>query len=142
MNSKENQAHILLEKAALKKTDSRIKLLELLLKSKKPLSVKDIVSKFSGDKVTIYRMLEIMSKKGLVRRVDTGEREAQYEIIDHHHDHHHIICLECKKVSDFTGCDSSNLIKNALRQVKDFKQISHHSFDLFGICNSCAKNNV
>ena len=142
MKSKENQAHLLLDKTGLKKTDSRIALLNLLLKNKKPLSVKDIISKLSVDKVTMYRTLEVMTKKGLIRRVDTGEREAQYEIIDHTHDHHHVICLDCKKVSDFTGCDADSLITRALKQVKDFKKITHHSFDLFGICNTCAKNNV
>ncbi len=139
MKSKENQSYILLDKVGLKKTDSRIALLNLLSKNKKPLSVKSIVSKLSGDKVTIYRMLEAMNKKGLIRRVDTGEREAQYEIIDNNHDHHHIICLDCKKVSDFTGCDADILINKALKQVKDFKKITHHSFDLFGICNTCSK---
>jgi Fe2+ or Zn2+ uptake regulation protein len=138
MKSKEGKFHIILDKAGLKKTDSRIALLDFLSKNKKPLSVKDIVSKLSGDKVTIYRILEAMTKKGLIRRVDTGERESQYEIIDNH-DHHHVICLDCKKISDFLGCDADSLITRALKQVKDFKQITHHSFDLFGICNTCAK---
>jgi len=142
MNSTISQSNTLLENVGLKKTDARVALLNLFLKSKKPLSAKDISAKFSttgADKVTIYRMLEVMTKKSLIRRVDTGEREAQYEIIDSHDDHHHIICLECKKVSDFTGCESDTLITKALKQVKDFKSISHHSFDLFGICNMCAK---
>lgn len=139
MKLKVNQPNIILDKAGLKKTESRVALLNLLSKNKKPLSVKDIVSQISGDKVTIYRMLEIMTKKGLIRRVDTGEREAHYEIVDIHDDHHHIICLNCNKVSDFTGCGSESLIKNALKQVKDFKLVKHHSFDLFGICNNCTK---
>ncbi len=139
MKSKVTRSITLLDKAGLKKTDSRIALLDLLSKNKKPFSVKDIVSKLSGDKVTIYRILETMTKKGLIRRVDTGKREAEYETVDHYNDHHHIICLDCKKVTDFTGCDADSLITKALKQVKDFKQITHHSFDLFGICNTCIK---
>ncbi len=139
---KVTQSQILLDSVKLKKTDARLALLDFLAQNKKPLSVNAISEKLSKkgvDKVTVYRMLEAMAKKGLIRRVDTGEREAQYEIIDASKDHHHIICLECKKVSDFTGCDSEILIAKALKQVKDFKSISHHSFDLFGICNECAK---
>lgn len=134
-----NQSNDLLDGAGLKKTNARIALLNLFLKNNKPLSVKEILSKVSGDKVTTYRILEAMTKKGLIRRVDTGERNARYEIIDHKDDHHHVICLVCKKVSDFTGCDADSLIDRALKQVKDFKQITHHSFDLYGICNSCSK---
>ena len=132
----------LLETAGLKKTDARVALLDLLARNKKPLSVKEITTKLSAngvDRVTVYRMLDAMNKKGIIRRVETGEREAQYEIIDIHEDHHHIICLDCKKVSDFTDCDAGKLITRALSQVKDFKSISHHSFDLFGLCNVCAK---
>ena len=132
----------ILETSGLKKTDARIALLELLIRNKKPLSVKEITVKLSNkgvDRVTVYRMLETMHKKGIIRRVETGEREAQYEIIDTHGDHHHVICLDCKKVSDFTGCDADKLIAKALSQVKDFKSISHHSFDLFGLCNACAR---
>jgi len=135
-------SHVLLDNAGLKKTDARIALLDFLAQNKKPLSVNNIALNLSQkgiDKVTVYRTLETMSKKGLIRRVDTGEREAQYEMTDSHKDHHHIICLECKKVCDFTGCDADDLITKALAQVKDFKSISHHSFDLFGVCNSCAK---
>ena len=132
----------LLDAAGLKKTDSRLGLLELLARTKKPMSAKDIASKLSKkevDKVTVYRMLDTMTKKGIVRRVETGEREAQYEILDTHEDHHHIICLECKKVVDFTGCDSDVLISKALKQVKEFSTVTHHSFDLFGVCNACAQ---
>ena len=142
MKSNTSHSHILLDAAGLKKTETRMALLDFLAQNKKPISANDISKKLSskgGDRVTIYRMLEAMSKKGLIRRVDTGEREAQYEITDPSKDHHHIICLQCKKVADFTGCDSEKLITKALKQVKDFKSISHHSFDLFGICTACAK---
>lgn len=139
VKSKVKQSNTLLDKVGLKKTNSRMSLLDLLSKNKRPLSVNELTSKLSVDKVTVYRMLEVMKKKGLIRPVDTGERESKYEILDQDNDHHHIICISCKKVSDFTGCDAEGLIKKALIQVKDFKQITHHSFDLFGICNTCTK---
>lgn len=139
VKSKVKQSNTLLDKVGLKKTNSRMSLLDLLSKNKRPLSVNELTLKLSVDKVTVYRMLEVMKKKGLIRPVDTGERESKYEILDQDNDHHHIICISCKKVSDFTGCDAESLIKKALIQVKDFKQITHHSFDLFGICNTCTK---
>ncbi|MEK7588944.1 MAG: Fur family transcriptional regulator [Patescibacteria group bacterium] len=132
----------ILNKAGLKKTEARLHIVQFLLKSKKPNSPQIIFEKLQKegiDKVTVYRTLESLEKKGLVKRVNTGEREAQYELTDTHEDHHHIICLNCKKVSDFTGCDAEHLIQKAMKQVKDFSSVSHHSFDIFGICNSCAK---
>jgi Fe2+ or Zn2+ uptake regulation protein len=140
MKSIVNPSLVLLDKVGLKKTDSRITLLDILSKNKKPLSAKEITSKLSSDKVTTYRMLEAMNQKGLIRRVDTGEREARYEINSNNDDHHHLICIECKKIEDFTGCDSAHLIDKALKKSKNFKSVTYHSFDLFGVCNSCIKN--
>lgn len=142
MKQKPYQTEHILEKAGLKKTDARIALLDLLASNHHPVSIKTIattLSKKGVDRVTVYRMIEALSKKGLIKRVTTGTREAQYEIIDMHEDHHHIICLQCKKVCDFTGCDADKVIAMALRQVKEFKTIQHHSFDLFGICTACSK---
>lgn len=131
----------LLDKVGLKKTSARVALLDLFDRTKMPMSVKEITSKLTScdvDRVTIYRMLEMFAEKGVVRRVDTGSREARYELVDIRNDHHHMICLECKKVVDFTGCDFEVVVSKALKQVKDFKSVSYHSFDLFGICNKCA----
>lgn len=142
LKDRANESEVVLNKAGLKKTLPRVALLDLFFKIKKPISASILFEKLKQekvDKVTVYRTLEILEKKALIKRVNTGEREAQYELQDHTDDHHHIICLECKKVSDFTGCDSEGLINKALKQVKDFKSITHHSFDLFGICNACSK---
>jgi Fe2+ or Zn2+ uptake regulation protein len=142
MKTKQGDSKILLDKVNMKKTNARVALLDLLSATKKPLSTKAIALKLAPndiDRVTVYRMLEACAEKGIIRKVETGSREAQYEIIDIYDDHHHVICLDCKKVSDFTGCESDKLIIKALKQVKDFKSISHHSFDLYGVCNSCAR---
>jgi Fe2+ or Zn2+ uptake regulation protein len=142
MNIHNDHIKSILDQAHLKRTSARIKLLSVLAHTKMPLSVKSISEKLAKnhiDKVTVYRILEMFTKKGILRRVDTGNPQIQYELADASEDHHHIICLECKKVSDFTGCESENLIAKALQQVKDFKSISYHSFDLFGLCSMCAK---
>jgi Fur family ferric uptake transcriptional regulator len=134
--------HSLLIRSGLKKTESRVALLNLFINAKKPLSAKKITEnliKKGIDRVTVYRMLEILSKKGIIRKVYTSTSEVQYEIVDLREDHHHIICLECKKISDFHGCNAEILVKKALEQVKDFKSVSYHSFDLFGVCANCIK---
>jgi len=142
MKDTNNSKEEVLEKSGLKKTEPRLKLLNFAQKNKKIFSALDAfqaLEKEGIDKVTIYRTLESFLKKGIIKRVDTGKREAEYELIDEEHDHHHIICITCKKIEDFTGCDSEIFVKNALKSSKSFKNITHHSFDLFGVCNSCSK---
>jgi len=142
MKNNLNKSETILEKSGLKKTGPRLSFIEFFQKNKKPSSALYIfqtLEKEGIDKVTIYRTLESFLKKGIIKRVDTGKREAEYEFIDEEHDHHHIICIKCNKIEDFTGCESDKFIKNALKKSKSFEKITHHSFDLFGICNSCNK---
>lgn len=134
------------KKTGLKNTPNREALLKVLEGANKPLSPQDIFEKINGkggakgvDRVTVYRTIEAFLKAGLVKRVATGEREAVYELNKPHDDHHHVICLSCKKVEDFTGCDADTLVAKALKQVKNFKTVSHHSFDIYGLCTSCAR---
>jgi Fe2+ or Zn2+ uptake regulation protein len=130
----------ILKENGFKNTETRFLLLDLLLSSKKTHNVKKIVEKLCHkniDNVTIYRTLESFTEKGIIRKVEMGTREAQYEMVDHKDDHHHIVCLKCKKTEDFTGCEAQKLVSKILEKNKNFKNISHHSFDLFGVCNNC-----
>ncbi|MFN4181402.1 MAG: Fur family transcriptional regulator [Candidatus Paceibacteria bacterium] len=131
----------LLDSFGLKKTEARIAVLETLFSAKKPLSASFIfesLNKHGVDKVTVYRTLDTLEEKGAIKKVATGEREMKYEIVLGGDDHHHVICLKCKKVADFTGCNADALIKKALTQVKGFSSVSHHTFDIFGLCDKCA----
>lgn len=132
----------LLARAGSKKTGPRADILEVLAHASKPLSTKELFAKVTKkgiDQVTVYRVLKAFTEKGIVRQVDFGHDQAYFEIADEKNDHHHIICTNCHKVSDFVGCDAENLIKSALKQTKEFSKVVRHSFELYGLCKNCAK---
>lgn len=89
------------------------------------------------DLVTVYRTLASFEKAGIIKRVDVRKDAIYYEYNEGHH--HHIICTKCDKVAEFSNTGDEALIEKALKQVKGFSSISHHSFDLFGLCDTCAK---
>lgn len=133
----------ILDNKGLKKTEIRILLLDFLSKIKKPISASEVLlqlKKNKLDQVTVYRTLESFLEKGIIKKVETGKRESEYEIIDEKNDHHHMICMKCNRIEDFIGCDSLKIVESALKKSKNFKKISHHSFDLFGLCNNCEEN--
>ena len=118
-------------------------IIELIKKSGKPLSVSDVQKfikkkKLSANKTTVYRELELLKKEGIISEMQLRDNKRWYEFTGIKH-HHHIICLKCEKVEDFTGCDSKKLINKALKQAPDFAEIINHNFDFFGLCKSCAK---
>jgi len=133
-----------IKEKGFKVTQTRQDILGIFSSDCKPINAEYIfkILKNKGvNLVTIYRTLLSFEKAGILKRVDLHQESVYYELVGDHH-HHHIVCLRCKKISNFDGCkvDSDSLISKALKQNKDFDSISHHSFDLFGICKKCAKN--
>lgn len=133
---------MILKNAGFRATQPRVLLLDLLKKSHTPLSIHDIIAKLHTnyvDQVTVYRMIEAFSRTGIVREVNFHGQHARYELSDTEHDHHHIVCTKCHKIEDFVGCDVDHIEKNALHRSHSFSQITGHSFDLYGLCNTCTK---
>lgn len=129
-----------LRAAGYKATPGRLALLELLRKSKKPLGIPEISKGLRGkkmDQVTLYRALATLEKIGLVRKVDLRHGHADYEFA-HQDDHHHLNCLKCGKIQDFSGCDLGAVIRKALKKNPGFAEVSQHSLELFGLCKKCA----
>ena len=131
----------MLRSAGLKSTPPRLAVLNFLASGGHYISAQEIHEKFGKKKgldlVTIYRTLASFEKAGLIKRVDVRKDAIYYEFNEGHH--HHVICTKCEKVAEFSDAGDEALIAKALKQVKGFASISSHSFDLFGLCNSCAK---
>ena len=121
-------------------TKPRMLVLAFLASSKKPVSAQKIVHTLKGkiDQVTVYRILEMFKKSNLVNQIDFQDGNAYFELKDIKHDHHHIICTNCKKVKDFKGPAHQKLITKVLQNTPEFSEITSHSFELFGLCRSCS----
>jgi Fur family transcriptional regulator, ferric uptake regulator len=121
-------------------TEGRLALLSALKSSHEPLSVETLARQISShlDEVNVYRALESFARAGIVRRVDLHHGHVHYEFT-HGDDHHHIICTSCDKLEDFVGCEYDKLLNKALKQTSTFSKVTSHSFELFGLCNTCAK---
>ena len=133
----------ILRKAGLKVTEARLAVLKFLEVAKFPLSPAKIakgISRSDIDQATVYRTLNSLEKAGAVRQVNFEHGHAHFEMASRP-DHHHVVCMSCGRVSDFTGCLTDKAIRDALKQAKDFSYIDHHSLELFGLCRSCKKKN-
>ncbi len=129
-----------LRTSGLSVTRHRVSVYELLQKNHQPQSIKVIHQKLQKtgiDQTTVYRILLSFVKAKLVKQIDLGDEYTYFELVDEH-DHHHVICQKCKKISDFTGCGINEVIVKALTQT-GFAQINTHALELFGICKTCSK---
>ena len=84
--------------------------------------------------VTVYRTLNILAELGLICEVRTGENTRSY--IGSPPEHHgHLICSECDKVVDFTGCNLGELEQRLSRETG--LAIDDHRLEFFGLCHDC-----
>jgi Fe2+ or Zn2+ uptake regulation protein len=90
---------------------------------------------------TIYRNLEILSSKGIIKRLDmvSGQRRFDAGV----HAHHHIRCISCGRVDDIptnTHTSFGSIITN-VKTVSGYDDVGC-TVDFYGICPECAGEKI
>jgi len=86
--------------------------------------------------VTIYRTIEILAKLKLICELHAGGSCHSYTISAPGH-HHHLICSNCGKVVDFTGCELGEMQQSLVKET-GFR-IDGHLLEFIGLCQACQK---
>ena len=82
---------------------------------------------------TVYRNLQILLKKGLVRSRHLPTGEVLYTPVDR--DIHHLTCVQCGETSKMEGCPVKD-IHSPKKNPKKF-QLLFHTLEYFGLCQNC-----
>ncbi len=91
---------------------------------------------------TVYRNVELLNNLGILNKIEFGDGRTRYELSASDpqlHQHHHLICLNCKKIIEF----EEDLLENLeckIEKKSGFK-ILNHEVKFFGYCADC-KNKV
>ena len=90
---------------------------------------------------TVYRSLELFTHLELLKKLDFGDGRSRYELNDHNlsHSHHHLICLGCGKVTEFSY-DFLNEVKDKIKKENGFN-IVDYQLKFYGYCKDCVKKN-
>jgi Fur family ferric uptake transcriptional regulator len=128
----------ILKSVGMKVTKNRLAVLDLLVTSKKPLSVEDIFKKLkTADQVTIYRILNQFVLNDVVYQTDFRSGKAYFEFQDHHH--HHIVCKSCGDLEEVEICLPEKFIEKVQKSSSKFRKVSDHALEFFGTCGKCDK---
>ncbi|MDD9302027.1 MAG: transcriptional repressor [Desulfobacter sp.] len=110
----------LIKKAELDPTPNRIRVLEVIGNNRFPLSASEIHKTLDRqapvNRVTIYRILDLLMGKKIVDRIATGGRAAYYGLApnEHHPAHPHFYCTICGRM-DCLSPDDLNVEYHALK---------------------------
>ncbi|MBN2483971.1 MAG: transcriptional repressor [Candidatus Omnitrophica bacterium] len=131
-------------------TLSRQAILAVLSRTGEHLSAEEIYHRVhkihpSSGMSTVYRTLELLVQLQMVHKFDFGDGRARYELQrskeDKEDHHHHLVCLRCQRVINYTDFidDEVELLKRTekgLAKKYNFK-IMKHILQFYGLCEQC-----
>ena len=88
---------------------------------------------------TVYRTMRLLRDLGLVDEVHLGEDHHHYEIKAPVH-HHHLICLRCGQVLEFSNPLAEELATEVAR--RNGFEIQEIRIDLTGYCADCRRKRL
>lgn len=124
-------------------TDNRRRVLEVVGNNGFPLSAEDIFNTLARsstiNKVTVYRILDLMVLHGVIERISTGGRSFYYGLApnDHHRPHPHFYCKSCGQMNclnpESLGIHADSLWKTFPGRIDKIE------VRVDGICKNCLK---
>ncbi len=132
--------NVLLKNQNLKATKHRSAILEALENYNSPVTAEDLYNKLKGEGIsislsTVYRSLETLHKKDIVKKsVLSDYNKAVFEY-NHNEHRHHMICIKCHKVQPITGCPLEGFEK-FIESKFDFT-VKGHNLEVYGYCSGC-----
>ena len=123
-------------------TSGRRAIVELLVSAGHPVSIGDIAERLPGlPRSSAYRHLTDLQAAGLIRRVAASDEFTRFELAeDLTEHHHHLLCVNCGKVTDVTPPDGFELqVASAIGAIAGAEgfQAHSHRLDVVGLCAAC-----
>jgi len=84
---------------------------------------------------SVYRALELLTRMGLVRRVELAEAAAYEPALPGGEHHHHVVCDRCGKVSPFEDEALERAIDRLAGRLE--YDVGGHDVVLRGACRDC-----
>lgn len=83
---------------------------------------------------TVYRALAAMREHGVIDAFSHHDGELCYRLCTGEH-HHHLLCRECHRVVELTGCDLDPWVARVAR--KHGFSAPEHAMEISGVCADC-----
>ncbi|XXJ18464.1 Fur family transcriptional regulator [Desulfovibrio caledoniensis] len=127
-----------LERTGLEPTLNRILVLSAVAAGQHPMTAAEVLAAILPEhrinRVTVYRILDLLAEKGAVNRFSTSERVQHYCV---GRDHSHFHCTGCGRVQCIANEQlhfDETAVANALNLA-----VSHVDLHLEGLCPACAR---
>lgn len=131
----------LLADAGIESSPNRLRILQVIGAGTGPLSADEIHQilkrHYRINRVTVYRVLELLESGGLVERLSAGDRAARFGLApnQNHGPHSHFYCTSCGRL-DCLSPDSVTVETRGLERAFP-GQVHRLEIRVDGICRAC-----
>jgi Fur family ferric uptake transcriptional regulator len=124
----------------LRRTKALEELIATLLESDRPMTLAELASSdrlvSQCDKATVFRLLQRLADKGLVRRLGLHERAAYFTLLIPGRHQDYLICTECGSIAPVQAPCPVHELEEEIRRKTGFKNL-YHELEFFGVCPKC-----
>ncbi len=124
----------------LRRTKALEELIATLLESDRPMTLAELAGSdrlvSQCDKATVFRLLQRLADKGLVRRLGLHERAAYFTLLVPGRHQDYLICTECGSIAPVQAPCPVHELEEEIRRKTGFKNL-YHELEFFGVCPKC-----
>ena len=116
-------------------TGSRRRVLDAVLAQPAHFTVDDVLhATRKVGRATVFRTMKILLDLNIVCRVILDDGAMHYRVSTRGH-HHHLVCIDCGRVEDFSQCDVQALTRDLAKATG--YEIERHWLEVYGRCQAC-----
>lgn len=82
---------------------------------------------------TVYRNLEILSRLGMINKLELGGMQKRFD--GKTQDHYHLRCLRCGRIED-VPMEPQAVLEESVEALTDYKVLGHR-LEFIGLCLTC-----
>jgi Fur family ferric uptake transcriptional regulator len=84
---------------------------------------------------TVYRNLEILSRLGMIQKLEIGGMQKRFD--GNTRDHYHLRCLRCGRIED-APMEPQTVLEASVEALTDYKILGHR-LEFIGLCFTCRR---
>ncbi len=134
----------ILEKYGIRDTQPRRELVKSIFSfGQRHFSADDLLRAFRKKKVgvsraTIFRTVNLLTKKGLLRSIDLGRGFQMYELAVNSDHHDHLYCVKCGEIIEFEDKTFEKL-QDKVCNNNNFIPLKY-TLRILGLCKECKRD--
>ena len=142
MSSSLNSIIDLCRTEGLRRTKALDELISTLLESDRPMTLAELAEspRLSNqcDKATVFRLLQRLADKGILRRLGLHERASHYVLLQPNQHRDYIVCTECGSIDPINAPCPVHELEKEIKFTSGYKNL-YHELNFFGVCPQCSE---